>query len=541
MIYLAKLKNLKELQLLNTQVTKNGVDALRDALPKSEILCDENQLQQATIQRLRRFGARITKKDGKVTEILLANSLITDAAMAGIESIDSLESLTVFGCVNVTDVTFARLKKLPHLKVLNIAPSNITDAGVEHLKGLKDLWFLSLNGTKVTDAGLKHLIDNSKIRVLYLNGTKITDEGLVFLEQMQDMQSLDLGETAVTDAGLAHLGHLSKLNQLHLSGSAVTDAGMEYVSRLSNIISLRLSNTSISDAGLIHLAKLTKIQDLQVLNTKVTQKGIDALKRALPKVTIRQEKLAATPAVDYSEFGKASGLMRWATSANVANNVEVKLDDEGRVTSVDMGGGEITDKGMSHLKDLKDVERLTLSYTYGCTAESLQHVQQMTQVKYLRLWGNYNFSDGVGYLRRMTNVETLYLHKIRVTDENMKFLTDMKGCKFLQMTLNPTVTDAGIANLAGLTELESIYLTCPQLTDECLKYFHDMHKLKSLLVSSPHMTKAAFQKLTKTLPSLTEVNNEPVAKLFEPNPEDKKTRRRTAEQKRSKKRSRTRN
>ncbi len=248
-----------------------------------------------TTQLLRLFGAKITKKDGVITEILLAHSLITDADLAGIESIDSLERLTVFGCVNVTDRSFARLKNLPHLKVLNAAPSNITDVGVENLKGLKGLWFLSLNGTKVTDVGLKHLIDNSKIAVLYLNGTKITDEGLVFLEQMKDMHSLDLGATAVTDAGLAHLGHMSKLNQLHLSGSAVTDAGMEHVSRLSNISSLRLNNTSISDAGLVHLAKLPKLMDLQVLNTKVTQKGIDALKRALPNVTVRHDKFAATP------------------------------------------------------------------------------------------------------------------------------------------------------------------------------------------------------------------------------------------------------
>ena len=225
--------------------------------------------ESTTIQRLRQFGAKITRKNGVVTEILLGNSPITDADMSGIESIDSLESLTVFGCMNITDVTFARLKKFPHLKVLNIAPSNITDAGVENLKGLKDLWFLSLNGTQVTDAGLKHLIDNSKIRVLYLNGAKVTDQGLVFLEQMQDMQSLEL------------------------------------------------SNTSIGDAGLIHLAKLPKLQNLQVLNTKVTQKGIDALKRALPNVTIRQNKLAAPPAVADSNYGQAAGLMRWSIWAAV--------------------------------------------------------------------------------------------------------------------------------------------------------------------------------------------------------------------------------
>lgn len=531
-----RVDSLKELDSAIQDAVRNDADSLEFQVLRSGETVDVNvpialgelaatdvpgDVEPIAIQRLREFGAKITKKDGVITEILIGHSPITDADMAGFESIDSLESLTVFGCMNVTDATFARLKTLPHLTVLNIAPSNITDVGVSNLKGLKDLSFLSFNGTKVTDAGLRHLIDNSKIRVLYLNETTITDKGLVFLEQMKDMHSLDLGATAVTDAGLAHLGHMSKLHQLHLSRSAVTDAGMKHVSRLSNIVSLRLNDTSISDVGLVHLAKLPKLQDLQVLNTKVTRKGIDALKRALPGVIVRQN-VSAAPVVDFSKYGQAAVLMRWSASLDSkGEHVEVELDDEGRVTSVHMGGGDITDEGLSHLRDLKDVENLTLSYTYGCTAEGLRHVQQMAKVKFLRLWGNYNFSDGVGYLSGMTNVETLFLHKLRVTDENMKFVKGMKGCRYFQMTLNPTVTDVGIAHLAGLTELESIYLTCPQLTDKCLKYFHDMHKLDSLSIASPHVTNAALRRLSKTLPNLKTVNNEPVEKLFENSSEEK--------------------
>ncbi len=233
-------------------------------------------------------------------------------------------------------------------------------------------------------------------------------------------------------------------------------------------------------------------------------------------IEAKAERETATSVVDYSKYGQAAGLMRWAATLNSrGEHAHVKLDDEGRVTYVHLGGGDITDEGLSHLKELKDVETLELTYTYGCSAEGLRHVQQMTNVKKINLWGNYNFSAGVGYLSGMTKVETLFLHKLRVTDDDMKFVKGMKGCKFFQMTLNPTVTDAGIAHLAGLTELESIYLTCPQLTDECLKYFHDMHRLNSLSISSPHVTNAGLQRLSKTLPNLKTVNKEPVEKLFE--------------------------
>ncbi|MCH7728432.1 MAG: hypothetical protein IH991_18430 [Planctomycetes bacterium] len=198
------------------------------------------------------------------------------------------------------------------------------------------------------------------------------------------------------------------------------------------------------------------------------------------------------------------------------------MDEHGRIITVHLGGGEITDEGLSHLKNLTDVEKLKLIYTYGCTAEGLRHVKNLTNVKVLNLWGNYNFSDGVMQLRGMTKVENLCLHKIRVTDDNMRFLKDIKGCKAFQMTLNPVVTDVGIAHLAGLTELESVYLTCPQLTDECLKSFHDMHHLNSLLISSPHVTREGLRKLSQSLPKLKTVNNEPVEKLFAPDLDEKK-------------------
>ena len=515
-------------------VSRDDKVVLRVTLRKPKLLVPALPYTPESV--LESFGAKITKKDGVITEIFLVNSKIDDTHLGHIKKMNGLESLTVIGCTNVTDAGFAHLKELPQLKGLNVAPSNITDAGLANLTGLKNMWFLGLNGTMVSDAGLKHLVENSKITVLYLNGTRVTDAGLLFLETMKDMHWLDLGATGVTDAGLARLGHMSELQLLHLNSTAITDAGLAHLTKLPNIQSLHLSNTKITDLGMLQLAKLRKLKDLHVLNTAVTEAGASVLKVALPGVTVRHGKSVPAPVTtdEFEKYGKAAGLMQWAKSKGVANNVEVKLDDRGRVTSIHMGGGEITDEGMSRLKNLEDVESLTLSYTYACTAESLKHVQQMTKVKYLRLWGNYNFSNGIGYVSGMKEVETLFTHKLRITDENMKFLKDMKKCKLIQMTLNPVVTDEGIAQLAGLTELESIYLTCDKLTDECLKYFHDMSKLKSILVSSPSMTRAAFQELAHKLPNLETVNNEPVEKLFESGPAEKEAKKKEVDNKEAK-------
>ena len=49
--FVGVLLQIKELQLLKTQLTKNGVDALREALPKCEILYSPRTLQP--IERFR--------------------------------------------------------------------------------------------------------------------------------------------------------------------------------------------------------------------------------------------------------------------------------------------------------------------------------------------------------------------------------------------------------------------------------------------------------------------------------------------------------
>ena len=58
----------------------------------------------------------------------------------------------------LTDDDLAHLKKVPHLRSLDLGSRHISDAGLESLKGLTELEGLDLRWNKVTAAGVVRLI-----------------------------------------------------------------------------------------------------------------------------------------------------------------------------------------------------------------------------------------------------------------------------------------------------------------------------------------------------------------------------------------------
>ena len=110
------------------------------------------------VARLEDKGAEITKNEqGEVVEVRLSGTRITDAGLADLKGLTSLQTLEL--------------------------PRQITDAGLVHLKGLTNLKSLSLYKTQVTDAGLVHFAGLTNLTSLNLRETKITDAGFAELQK----------------------------------------------------------------------------------------------------------------------------------------------------------------------------------------------------------------------------------------------------------------------------------------------------------------------------------------------------------------------
>jgi hypothetical protein len=77
----------------------------------------------------------------------------------------------------------AHVRRLGHLKVLNLGGTGITDASMAHLKGLTWLEHLLIDRTMVGDAGLAHLKEVTSLRTVYISGNHISDEARLDLER----------------------------------------------------------------------------------------------------------------------------------------------------------------------------------------------------------------------------------------------------------------------------------------------------------------------------------------------------------------------
>ena len=137
------------------------------------------------VASLKKLGAQIEQDDqGRVVELNLWSTLITDAGLVHIKGMTKLKQLNLLFNKKVTDAGLVNLKGLTKLENLGLTNTNITDAGLVHLKGLTNLQTLSLSRcNNITDAGLVHLKGLTTLTFLDIKNTQITDAGIAELQQ----------------------------------------------------------------------------------------------------------------------------------------------------------------------------------------------------------------------------------------------------------------------------------------------------------------------------------------------------------------------
>jgi hypothetical protein len=137
------------------------------------------------------------------------------------------------GARRVDDGGLAYLRRLDHLKHLNLRSTRITDRGLDTVAGLHRLQWLNLAYTSVTNAGLARLANLNELQCLDLHSARqVSDDGLVHLKGMAKLAELDLRDNPrITDAGLEPLRAMSSLRVLDLKGTAVTDQGVDRLRR----------------------------------------------------------------------------------------------------------------------------------------------------------------------------------------------------------------------------------------------------------------------------------------------------------------------
>jgi hypothetical protein len=112
----------------------------------------------------------------------LQGTQVTDSGLEQLKGLSQLLQLNVKG-TKVTDAGLEHIEELENLQFIHLAGTQISDAGLEHLENLKHLTFLYLSQTAITNAGLEHLNGLKHLSILELTGTKVTDDGVAKLQK----------------------------------------------------------------------------------------------------------------------------------------------------------------------------------------------------------------------------------------------------------------------------------------------------------------------------------------------------------------------
>jgi len=202
--------------------------------------------EPGAVAALEKLPVRLVRSHrGVVQGVEMTDPELTDAAMAHLEGLPSLEWLKVGKC-KVTDAGLKPLTGLRRLRRLYLYELDLTDAGLAHLGRLAGLEVLALEDTKITGPGLAHLKGLPALRVLNLGDCKVDDDALALLEPLARLETLSLQRTEITDAGLAHLRGLLGLIVVNLNECDVTADGLEHLRPLENLRILRVKNTEIT-------------------------------------------------------------------------------------------------------------------------------------------------------------------------------------------------------------------------------------------------------------------------------------------------------
>jgi hypothetical protein len=290
--------------------------------------------------------------------------------------------------------------------------------------------------SKMTAAGLEALARWTNLRSLGLPEGVVTDELLLKLSPLTQLRSFDLmgmrSGASVTARGLAVLSSFPHLQDLRLDGLVLTDEVTIPIGKLTELRSLQFYRAPLTDAGIANLSRLTMLEELCLGESQVTDKSLEII-------------------------GKMTRLQRLDLRAPV------------------------TGKGLSALRDLKDLEWLVLGPTVN--------------------------DDAFEAIAPLKNLKDLYLERAQISDSQLHRLSTFPALKTLDLS-GTRVTDEGMKSIVTLPALTDLRLEDTRITDNALNLISVqspsvLPRLEHLTLRGTAVTDEAISRLRTVRPTLS--------------------------------------
>jgi uncharacterized membrane protein len=113
-----------------------------------------------------------------------------------------------------------------------------------------------------------------------------------------------------------------------------------------------------------------------------------------------------------------------------------------------LGGTQVSDAGLVHFQDCEDLTDLNLGRT-NVSGTGLAHFKNSKKLRILHLGATHADDAGLAHLRDCKNLTSLYLQWTEVTDAGLAHFKDCKNLSLVDLT-NTKVGNAGLSQLKGM-------------------------------------------------------------------------------------------
>lgn len=183
----------------------------------------------------------------------------------------------------------------------------------------------------------------------------------------------------------------------------------------------------------------------------------------------------------------------------------------------------VNDDTVKHIAQIKPLRYLQLERD-DVTDACLRYLGQLPHLRSLGMAGTLMKGDGLVYLSHLPELSDLQLSRTELNEnklaalENMKSLEDLavsassvsdKSCehlahipnlRFVDLSRNLKVTNAGVAKLAALSKLQVLNIEGTSATEFCANSLAKMPKLMSVRFAAKDVSKEGLTRLHKALP-----------------------------------------
>ncbi len=445
-----------------------------------------------------------------------------DADVERLASLHDLKWLSLRG-PNVTDGLVVRLKTLKGLEGLSLARAKITDDCLPALAELRHLSYLDLSDCSgITDAGLQQLAKLKSLndRALAASSSEVKRAWLLLGGEFTPgpLPKLGLDGTATTAAGLVQLQQALPACAIYArhilpgfkvplppqpgsSDRAWAEWLFRNVARSTIYIDLDPDRAIYAAKDLppmnfqIEWIQFGANEDLgPVLNGFLLRRlGDLAHLRALEidrKVADRDlGGLAAIKSLKSLELGSGSDEALRQVAAITG------------LTSLKVGGSEITDEGVKSLASLKNLRQLVLDgHAHNLNGRGFAALSGIASLRELDVRGAGIDETGVRSIAQLAGLEELDLSETWIDGKGLAELARLKHLKWLTLRYCRRLRSADLAPLVELPALENLSLNDCRINDEAVETLKKLTKLKTLKLERTGVSAAAISNLQRNLP-----------------------------------------